>query len=248
VIDPGTYAATRVMAWAISDIRTEPPSQVTTREKAARETDEAGSYVQLVDGRFVPMEVYRKVLSVDGFGPSTQRSDLLYQRYVELTYLPPYVTIPLLIALFLLAMYLIGTLLAGGVTRTVWNEAEQLVARVPVIRALYRGLREFADSVIIDRRHGFSKAIAIEYPCRGCYALAFVNGEGLSEISAAAGEPVLSILVPTVPIPVKGYTAVIPESAAIDLNISIEEAFQYLTSLGTVVPKSQRVTKTADGQ
>jgi uncharacterized membrane protein len=49
----------------------------------------------------------------------------------------------------------------------------------------------------------------------------------------------LSVLVPTSPMPVTGYTINVKKSEALDLNITIDQAFQFIVSCGVVVPPQQ---------
>ena len=59
------------------------------------------------------------------------------------------------------------------------------------------------------------------------------------EIATAAGEPVLSVLIPTSPAPFTGYTITIKKSEAVDLDISIDQAVQFIVSCGVVVAPQQ---------
>ena len=58
----------------------------------------------------------------------------------------------------------------------------------------------------------------------------------------AAGEPLVTILVPTSPMPVTGYTMSVPRREVMDLNITIDQAFQFCVSCGVLVPPHQQVT------
>jgi uncharacterized membrane protein len=59
------------------------------------------------------------------------------------------------------------------------------------------------------------------------------------DIASAANEPVLSVLIPTSPAPFTGFTVTIRKSEAIDLNLTIDQAFQYIVSCGVVVAPQQ---------
>ena len=59
------------------------------------------------------------------------------------------------------------------------------------------------------------------------------------DIRCAANEPVLSILIPTSPMPFTGFTMTVKRSETIDLNITIDQAFQFIISCGVVVPPQQ---------
>ena len=59
------------------------------------------------------------------------------------------------------------------------------------------------------------------------------------DIRSAANEPVVSVLIPTSPAPVTGYTVTVKKSEAIDLNLTIDQAFQFIVSCGVVVAPQQ---------
>ena len=80
--------------------------------------------------------------------------------------------------------------------------------------------------------------VAVEYPRAGTWAIAFVTGEGFVEVQAACGEPVLSLLVPTSPMPATGFAIIVRKSETIDLNITIDQALQFIVSCGVVAPPS----------
>ena len=65
------------------------------------------------------------------------------------------------------------------------------------------------------------------------------TGESMLDIAATANEPVLSVLMCTSPMPMTGFTVTLPKSECVDLNITIDQAFQYIVSCGVVVPPQQ---------
>ena len=66
-----------------------------------------------------------------------------------------------------------------------------------------------------------------------------MTGESMKGISEATGEPVLSVLMPTSPMPATGFTITVRASETIDLNISVDQAIQFVVSCGVVVPSHQ---------
>ena len=63
----------------------------------------------------------------------------------------------------------------------------------------------------------------------------------MREIAEATGEQMLSVLMPTSPMPMTGFTVTVKKSEAIDLNLTVDEAIQFVVSCGVVVPRQQRV-------
>jgi uncharacterized membrane protein len=106
---------------------------------------------------------------------------------------------------------------------------------------VYSSVKQVTDFVFNERRIGFNRVVAVEYPRQGIWAVAFVTGEGMLDVRAAANEPVLSVLIPTSPIPGTGFTVVVRKSEVLDLNMTVDQAIQYLVSCGVVIPPQQQI-------
>jgi len=117
-----------------------------------------------------------------------------------------------------------------------------LVSRVPLVSNVYSSVKQVTDFLFTERTIEYNRIVAIEYPRRGIWSLGFVTGESLLEMTTVAGEPLVSILVPTSPMPVTGYTINVPKSEIVDLNVTIDQAFQFCISCGVLVPEHQAVT------
>jgi uncharacterized membrane protein len=84
-----------------------------------------------------------------------------------------------------------------------------------------------------------TRIVAVEYPRKGIWSLGFVTSESLAAIHDAADEPVLAVLVPGSPMPVTGCTITVRKSECIDLNLTFDQACQFIVSCGVVVPPQQ---------
>lgn len=71
-------------------------------------------------------------------------------------------------------------------------------------------------------------------------ALGYYERVGMRNVCDAVNEPMLSILVPTSPFPGTGFTVMIRQRDALDLNMTVDQAVQYLVSCGVVVPFVQQ--------
>lgn len=229
VLAPVENLARSLIVTGIWDVRTRAPA-------AAR----VGAYQELGSGEWIPREVYEVVRAKPGAGfPQTARG--WYDRYVDLVYLRRTVVVPTFLALFVLVLYLLGKFFAAGVGRWIWSLFEGLIERLPVIRKVYASVKQVTDYVFDEeRRVGFNRVVAVEYPRQGVWAIAFVTGEGLLDVAAAANEPVLSLLIPTSPVPGTGFTIVVRKSEVLDVNMTVDEAIQYLVSCGVVVTPQQQ--------
>ena len=199
-------------------------------------------YKQTGDGRFVLAEHYDYVEYSLGSEPVPEDSRALYEKYVEYKFLQPQVVLPLFLCAFLLVLYLLGRFLAAGVGRFFWMQFERVINRLPLIRNVYSSVKQVTDFLFSEREIEYTRVVAVEYPRKGIWTLAMVTGESLLDIRCAANEPVLSVLIPTSPMPFTGFTVTVRKSETVDLNITIDQAFQFIVSCGVVVP-SQQVAK-----
>ena len=190
---------------------------------------------------WVPESVYELVTDPENLAgkkiPTTRKGIL--ERYVDLRYLTPQIVIPVFTCIFILAMYLLGKFLAARVGGMAVAGLDKGIERLPLIRNVYGSVKQITDFVFSGTNVEYTRVIAVEYPRKGIWSLGLVTGESMLEIAVAAKEPVLSVLIPTSPAPFTGYTLTIKKSEAIDLNITIDQAVQFIVSCGVVIPPQQ---------
>ncbi len=196
-------------------------------------------YIAINSDQWIPTSVYERVRRNPGLDPP-RTSQAYYHRYVELTYLKRFVVLPLFLALFILVLYLLGRFLAYGIGRVLYNAMEGIINQLPIIRTVYTSVKQVTDFVFSDNEMEFTRVVAVEYPRKGIWSLGFVTGEGMRNVAEAAGEPVLSVLIATSPMPATGFTVTVRRSEAVDLDITVDQAFQFIVSCGVVVPMSQQ--------
>jgi len=196
-------------------------------------------YQQTDDGRFVLAEDYDYLRGQLRFAPPTETANEFYRVFVEQKFLQWYIVIPFFLSVFLLMLYLLGKFLAAGVGRFFWMQFERVINRLPVIRNVYSSVKQVTDFMFSEREIEYTRVVAVEYPRKGVWTVAMVTGESLLDIRSAANEPVMSVLIPTSPMPFTGFTVTVKKSETIDLNITIDQAFQFIVSCGVVAPTQQ---------
>jgi uncharacterized membrane protein len=239
VLEPLESAVRSTLVWTHRDqIRNGLPN-VTPEGTAIVEIDgRQVVYRRAGDGRFIPAAVYETV-SAKSPGPMPSTALGIYDRYVEIVYLQRYVVVPVFLCLFIILLYLLGKFLAAGVGTFFLNSVERGIHKLPFIRNVYSSVKQVTDFMFSERDIEYTRVVAVEYPRKGIWSLGLVTGNGMLDIRNAAEEPVLSVLVPTSPMPVTGFTVTIKRSETVDLNISIDQAFQFIVSCGVVVPPQQ---------
>ena len=129
--------------------------------------------------------------------------------------------------------------MAAGIGGIFTNLFERLLLRLPGVRAVYAAVKQVSDFFFSERDIQFTRIVAVEYPRKGVWSMGFVTSESLAAIRDAASEPVLAVLIPYSPLPVTGCTITVRKSECVDLNITFDQACQFIVSCGVVVPSLQ---------
>jgi uncharacterized membrane protein len=153
------------------------------------------------------------------------------------TYLP--FSIPGVGLLFaILMLTLLGFLTASLVGRSVVGFGEQLLDRVPLVRNLYRGLRQLFQTVLSQSSRSFQKVALVEYPRKGVWRVGFVATKARGEVGTRlAGEDVMAVFVPNTPNVTAGFLVYVPRREVTILDMSVEEAAKMIISAGLVAPR-----------
>ena len=146
--------------------------------------------------------------------------------------------IPLLgFAITIVLVYVVGVLTDNVFIRRGIRFFESQLARVPVFRYFYTGVKNLLERFSKSSKGGgFTQVVMIEFPSKGMWAMGFVTGEILN----TAGEKLLSVFVPHSPTPTTGFIEIVNEQAVVKLDISIEDALKMILSAGASSPAELR--------
>ncbi len=182
---------------------------------------------------------------VDGFVlpliPGGYHPDILLQQYLGIQDAKVNIR-GVGVVVFLVFTVLTGWMAKGFIGRSFLRWAEGLVDRMPVVRSIYNGVKQIAETVFAQSEASFDKACMIEYPRRGIWAIAFVSTAAKGEVAARLDEETLGVFVPTTPNPTSGFLLFFPKSEVIILDMTIEDAAKLIISAGLVYPNPKDPT------
>jgi uncharacterized membrane protein len=159
--------------------------------------------------------------------PPPWRPEALFGRYIP----------GLGIILSLLLLFVTGLLVKNLFGRQLVGAAERLVRRIPVVGTIYGGAKSFSETVLTDTGRSFKQVVMVEFPRKGLYSIGFITAEDLEELQARTEQEVICVFVPTTPNPTTGFLVMVPRNEVTVLDMSVDEAFKTLVTLGVVVPK-----------
>ena len=133
----------------------------------------------------------------------------------------------------IVVIYLVGVIASNVLGKRLINYGESLVARVPLVRPLYTGVKQLIDSFSTPDKTGFIQTVLVEFPRKDIWTIGFITKES----PAQSGETQLNIFVPTSPNPMSGFLQIVGEGEVIRTDISVENALRMVVSAGRVAPQ-----------
>jgi uncharacterized membrane protein len=176
------------------------------------------------------------ISSVDGWV-----KPLIPAIYLPETYLP--FAIPgfgLLVAF--LGLTALGFLTANLVGRTLLEHSERLLDRMPVVRGLYKSVKQIFETVFSQSGTTFRKVGMVEYPARGMWSLVFISAEPKGRLAASLPErrDYVGVFLPCAPNPTTGFFFYVPKAEVIELEMEPDEAAKLVMSAGLIQPEEQQ--------
>lgn len=137
----------------------------------------------------------------------------------------------------LLIIFFTGVIAANFIGSRLVDVWDSIINRIPIVRAVYSGVKQVAQTLFSPGGQSFRKVYIVEYPRAGVWTIAFQTGDAVKEASeAAGGQEMISLYVPTTPNPTSGFLLMLPRDKVVELSMSVEQALKFVISLGVVQP------------
>ena len=142
------------------------------------------------------------------------------------------------VLVFLFTTILIGWLAKGLIGRSVIRKGEDMVNRMPVVRSIYGGIKQVAETFFNKKEQSFDKVVLVEFPRPGSWALGFLStrpkGE-LAERLANLGPDISAVFVGLTPF-TSGMLLFVPTKDLTILDMGVDDAAKLIVSGGLVYP------------
>jgi uncharacterized membrane protein len=166
------------------------------------------------------------------------------------TYLPVHVPGTGLIIAFV-ALTVLGFLTANLVGRTLVEFGERILNRMPVVRPIYKSLKQIFETLFSNSGSAFRRVGLVQFPSPGMWSLVFLSQPPSLDIAARLPETEhISAFMPCTPNPTTGFFFFVPRRDVIELDISVETAMTLVMSAGMAQPGGDdlqhRLTALAD--
>jgi uncharacterized membrane protein len=106
----------------------------------------------------------------------------------------------------------------------------------PFVGGIYGGIQKFLETIFNPRNDQFKGTVLVEFPREGIYSIGFRTGMPDPRVArkTSEGEALVNVFVPCTPNPTSGFYLMVPEQKLIPLDLSVQEAFKIVISMGLV--------------
>ena len=130
-----------------------------------------------------------------------------------------------------------GMVVSNVLGKRIYAWFEIGLLRIPIVRVVYRAIKQITTSLSDPNRQAFKKVVYIEYPRKGIWTLTMVTGESINK----TGEKYYHIFVPTTPNPTSGFMLYVPQRDTLETEISVEEGLKIIISGGMLAPGTNQL-------
>jgi uncharacterized membrane protein len=115
--------------------------------------------------------------------------------------------------------------------------------RVPLFGGTYGLIKQVFESVFAQGAESFNRAVLVEYPRQGIWAIAFVTASHVPVLSAD-GQELVSVFIPTTPNPTSGFYLLVEKRLVRELDLQVQQAFKLIITMG-IAKEPELITTTA---
>jgi len=145
------------------------------------------------------------------------------------------------LVLSLILVVWLGWLFGGLVGRRIAARIDQGLNAIPIVRSVYPYTKQLVEFFFAERKVEFDTVVLVPYPSKGLWSLAFVTSNALRTLREHTGQELVSVFIPSSPMPMTGYTVFLDVNTLVPLSISVDEALRITMSGGVLVPPQERV-------
>jgi uncharacterized membrane protein len=110
---------------------------------------------------------------------------------------------------------------------------DDLVHRIPLFGSTYGLIKQVLEAVFSSGSGSFKRAVLVEYPVAGSWAIGFVaQAQVAGKLREATETEVLAVYVPTTPNPTSGFYLLVERDKVRELDMPVDQAFKLILTMG----------------
>lgn len=149
-----------------------------------------------------------------------------------------------------IGLTILGAMTHNLVGRSLINAGESLLNRMPVVRSLYKGVKQVFETIFSQSGTSFRKVGMVQFPQPGMWSIVFIAQEASAEIAGRLpdGSEQIGVFLPCTPNPTTGFFFYLPRKEVVELTITVEEGAKLIMSAGLIQPDGAAKLLAANGK
>jgi len=144
------------------------------------------------------------------------------------------------VVIAILGLTLLGFLAANLAGRTLLIIGETILNRMPIVRGIYKSVKQIFETVFSQDGTGFRKVGLVQFPAKGMWSIVFISTPPSSSVSQhLPGGEHMSVFLPCTPNPTTGFYFYLPTADVIEVPLTPDEAAKLIMSAGLIQPETQ---------
>jgi uncharacterized membrane protein len=129
---------------------------------------------------------------------------------------------------------LLGFLARIVVFKSFLSIYDYLLHRIPIIKTVYKASQQVIKTIFGSTSQSFKQVVMVKFPGDSSYCIGLISGQAPNVCAKTAGNPLITVFVPTTPNPTSGFLMMYKENEVIYLDMKVEDAFKYIISCGVI--------------
>jgi uncharacterized membrane protein len=138
----------------------------------------------------------------------------------------------------------VGVFAHNFVGRRLVDMFDKAISTVPLFGGTYGLIKQVFESVFSQGADSFKRAVLVEYPRPGSYAIAFVTASHAGGVQSSSGKELISVFIPTTPNPTSGFYLLVEKQLVRELDMPVQQAFKLVITMG-IAKEPDLITTTA---
>jgi uncharacterized membrane protein len=142
-----------------------------------------------------------------------------------------------------IGLTLLGFLTANLVGRTLIEFGETILERMPVVRGLYKGIKQVFETVFSQSGTTFRKVGLVQFPAPGMWSIVFIAAPAPAQVaepfptSQTDDDEMIGVFLPCTPNPTTGFFFYLPRRDVREIAMSVDDAAKLVMSAGLISPE-----------
>jgi uncharacterized membrane protein len=141
------------------------------------------------------------------------------------------------IIVVVVAVFALGAILRSIILRQIVRTLEAIVARIPLVRPVYFGLKQLVQAFSLQDTFTFKQVVLIEFPRQGVFSIGFLTGQVPAQLAPHKDQPFFNVFMPTTPNPTSGYYIMLADKDITRVDLTRQEAMALIISGGIIQPE-----------